>query len=190
MCDAGQHRRVLDQKRKISAAAADRLEQREQARENLLRMACLRGDTKELRQERIEALARCRGQLEISGAGANSRQLREQRWRVGEARVFEQRAMQGAVGRIAPQRRKRVLFHIVGVAEQRVEVTIDGVAVAIERRGQGICVEQSACLRQRKFRLGYPRAARMIEIFELEGVVGPANGSKPRQVQVRDYTEK
>lgn len=46
--------------------------------------------------------------------------------------------------------------------------------------------EVSASLLQRKFRLGYPRAARMIEIFELEGVVGPANGSKPRQVLVRE----
>ncbi len=46
--------------------------------------------------------------------------------------------------------------------------------------------EVSASLLQRKFRLGYPRAARIIEIFESEGVVGPANGSKPRQVLVRD----
>lgn len=44
--------------------------------------------------------------------------------------------------------------------------------------------EISASLIQRRFRLGYPRAARMIEIFEREGVVGPANGSKPRQVLV------
>ena len=49
--------------------------------------------------------------------------------------------------------------------------------------------EVSASLLQRKFRLGYPRAARMIEIFESEGVVGPANGSKPRQVLVRDLSE-
>ena len=44
--------------------------------------------------------------------------------------------------------------------------------------------EVSASLLQRKFRLGYPRAARIIEIFEKEGVVGPANGSKPRAVLV------
>lgn len=49
--------------------------------------------------------------------------------------------------------------------------------------------EVSASLLQRKFRLGYPRAARMIEKFEAEGVVGPANGSKPRQVLVRDLSE-
>ena len=35
---------------------------------------------------------------------------------------------------------------------------------------------------QRKFRLGYPRAARMMEKFEEEGIVGPAHGSKPREV--------
>jgi S-DNA-T family DNA segregation ATPase FtsK/SpoIIIE len=48
----------------------------------------------------------------------------------------------------------------------------------------------SASLVQRKFRLGYPRAARMIELFEKEGVVGPANGSKPREVLVRSYDDK
>lgn len=46
--------------------------------------------------------------------------------------------------------------------------------------------EVSASLLQRKFRLGYPRAARMIEIFESEGVVGPANGSKPRTVLIKE----
>jgi len=46
--------------------------------------------------------------------------------------------------------------------------------------------EISASLIQRKFRLGYPRAARMIELFEREGVIGPANGSKPRQVLVNN----
>lgn len=49
--------------------------------------------------------------------------------------------------------------------------------------------EVSASLLQRKFKLGYPRAARMIEIFEREGVVGPANGSKPRPVLVNSYKE-
>lgn len=49
--------------------------------------------------------------------------------------------------------------------------------------------EVSASLLQRRFRLGYPRAARMIEIFEAEGVVGPANGSKPRQVLVKDLSK-
>ena len=49
--------------------------------------------------------------------------------------------------------------------------------------------EVSASLLQRKFKLGYPRAARIIESFEAEGVVGPANGSKPRQVLVNSYKD-
>jgi DNA segregation ATPase FtsK/SpoIIIE, S-DNA-T family len=42
--------------------------------------------------------------------------------------------------------------------------------------------EVSASLLQRRFRFGYPKAARLIELLESEGVVGPSNGSKPRQV--------
>jgi S-DNA-T family DNA segregation ATPase FtsK/SpoIIIE len=49
--------------------------------------------------------------------------------------------------------------------------------------------EISASLIQRRFALGYPRAARIIETFEREGVVGPSNGSKPRQVLVTAYQE-
>ncbi len=45
----------------------------------------------------------------------------------------------------------------------------------------------SASLIQRRFKLGYPRAARLIELFEKEGVVGPANGSKPRAVLVNSH---
>ncbi|MDX9731654.1 MAG: FtsK/SpoIIIE domain-containing protein, partial [Bdellovibrionales bacterium] len=43
----------------------------------------------------------------------------------------------------------------------------------------------SASLIQRKFGLGYPRASRLIDQFENQGVVGPANGSKPRQVLIQ-----
>ena len=44
----------------------------------------------------------------------------------------------------------------------------------------------SASLLQRKFKLGYPRAARIIETMEEQGVVGPARGSKPREVLIND----
>lgn len=43
----------------------------------------------------------------------------------------------------------------------------------------------SASLLQRKFRLGYNRAARMIDLLEERGIVGPPNGSKPREVLVK-----
>jgi S-DNA-T family DNA segregation ATPase FtsK/SpoIIIE len=43
----------------------------------------------------------------------------------------------------------------------------------------------SASLIQRKFRLGYNRAARIIDLLEDRGIVGPQNGSKPREVLVK-----
>lgn len=45
----------------------------------------------------------------------------------------------------------------------------------------------SISLIQRHLRVGYNRAARMIEIMEREGVVGPADGAKPRQILVKSY---
>ena len=43
----------------------------------------------------------------------------------------------------------------------------------------------SASLLQRKYRLGYNRAARIVDLLEKRGIVGPQNGSKPREVLVK-----
>ena len=43
----------------------------------------------------------------------------------------------------------------------------------------------SASLVQRRFRLGYNRAARIIDLLEERGIIGPPNGSKPREVLVK-----
>ena len=43
----------------------------------------------------------------------------------------------------------------------------------------------SASLLQRRFRLGYNRAARVIDLLEERGIIGPNNGSKPREVLVK-----
>jgi len=42
----------------------------------------------------------------------------------------------------------------------------------------------STSLLQRRLRLGYTRAARMIDILEERGVVGPADGARPREVLI------
>ena len=47
----------------------------------------------------------------------------------------------------------------------------------------------SASLLQRKLRIGYARAARLLDMLEEKGVVGPADGAKPRQVFVKEEGE-
>ena len=49
--------------------------------------------------------------------------------------------------------------------------------------------QASISMIQRRLRVGYNRAARMIEKMERDGVVGPADGAKPREVLARKIEE-
>ena len=44
----------------------------------------------------------------------------------------------------------------------------------------------STSLIQRKFSIGYQRAARLIDMMEDNGIVGPSRGSKPREVYIKN----
>lgn len=48
----------------------------------------------------------------------------------------------------------------------------------------------SSSLLQRRLRVGYARAARLIDLLEEKGVVGPADGAKPREVYIDSEEEK
>lgn len=48
----------------------------------------------------------------------------------------------------------------------------------------------SASLLQRRFRIGYNRASRLMDDLESNGVIGPQSGSKPRQVLVDIYQDE
>lgn len=43
----------------------------------------------------------------------------------------------------------------------------------------------SASLLQRRLRVGYARAARLLDLLEERGIIGPANGAKPREILLR-----
>jgi S-DNA-T family DNA segregation ATPase FtsK/SpoIIIE len=47
----------------------------------------------------------------------------------------------------------------------------------------------STSLLQRRLRVGYARAARLIETMEEQGVIGPADGSRPREVLISSLDE-
>lgn len=67
--------------------------------------------------------------------------------------------------------------------EEDYDARYDEAVAAVSESGQA-----SISMVQRRLRVGYNRAARMIEMMEKEGIVGPADGAKPREVLVRkDY---
>lgn len=66
----------------------------------------------------------------------------------------------------------------VGVRDAKYEEAV----AYVMRTGQA-----SISLIQRRFRIGYNRAARIIEQMEEDGIVGPADGVKPREVLIRKF---
>jgi DNA segregation ATPase FtsK/SpoIIIE-like protein len=54
----------------------------------------------------------------------------------------------------------------------------------IIRAGKG-----SASLLQRRLKVGYARAARILDLLEQEGFIGPAEGAKPREILHVEFTK-
>ncbi|MGE7982568.1 DNA translocase FtsK [Solibacillus sp. NPDC093137] len=65
---------------------------------------------------------------------------------------------------------------IVDVMDETDDLYDDAVQLVLEMQ------TASVSLLQRRFRIGYSRAARIVDQMEQRGVVGPPEGSKPRQV--------
>jgi S-DNA-T family DNA segregation ATPase FtsK/SpoIIIE len=69
--------------------------------------------------------------------------------------------------------------------EQEYDERYDDAVALVAKAGQA-----SISMIQRHLRIGYNRAARIVEVMEKEGVVGPSDGVKPREVLVRNYEPK
>lgn len=79
---------------------------------------------------------------------------------------------------------------VLQVVEEEPAHAEDGEAEYDEKYDEAVAVvtetgQASISMVQRRLRVGYNRAARMIEIMEREGIVGPADGARPREVLVR-----
>jgi S-DNA-T family DNA segregation ATPase FtsK/SpoIIIE len=69
--------------------------------------------------------------------------------------------------------------------EQEYDEKYDEAVALVAQTGQA-----SISMLQRRLRVGYNRAARMIEVMEKEGMIGPADGVKPREVLVRNVFDE
>ena len=67
-----------------------------------------------------------------------------------------------------------------GVEQEKDDLYMEAVKIVVGTK------QASVSMVQRKLRVGYTRAARMIDIMEEEGIVGPYNGSKPREILIDD----
>ena len=68
--------------------------------------------------------------------------------------------------------------------EKEYDDRYDEAVALVTRTGQA-----SISMIQRHLRIGYNRAARIVEMMEEEGVVGPSDGVKPREVLARGYED-
>lgn len=64
--------------------------------------------------------------------------------------------------------------------EEGDELLMDAVGVVLNAG------KASVSMLQRRFRIGYNRAARILDIMESRGIVGPQDGSRPRQVLITE----
>ena len=83
-----------------------------------------------------------------------------------------------------------LLPEFLGEENEIGEINIEDRDELFEEAAKVIVVAQqgSASLIQRKLKLGYNRAGRIIDQMEAAGIVGPFEGSKARQVLVPDLS--
>ncbi len=67
-----------------------------------------------------------------------------------------------------------------GASEPQDELTEDAIAFIFKSK------QASVSMLQRRFRIGYNRAARIIDEIEDKGIIGPSDGSRPRQLLITE----
>ena len=70
-----------------------------------------------------------------------------------------------------------------GAAQEKDDLYQEAIEIVLTTK------QASVSMVQRRLRVGYTRAARMIDIMEEDGIVGPYNGSKARELLIEDLEE-
>ncbi|MBU0570843.1 MAG: DNA translocase FtsK [Candidatus Omnitrophica bacterium] len=70
-----------------------------------------------------------------------------------------------------------------GVRQEKDELYEEAVKVVLQTK------QASVSMVQRRLRVGYTRAARMVDIMEADGIVGPYNGQKAREILIENMDE-
>jgi len=104
----------------------------------------------------------------------------------GQAALVKDNEINKIVKFIAEQRTPQYLESLIqagdpkqtGVQQEKDELYDEAVRIVLQT-GQA-----SASILQRRLRLGYSRASRLIDMMELQGIVGSFQGSKPREILV------
>jgi DNA segregation ATPase FtsK/SpoIIIE-like protein len=77
-----------------------------------------------------------------------------------------------------------IIIAVVERSRPREDGTMDRFSLQTpEQVGKGLAARVKTLL-QRRMRIGFSRAARLIDMMERDGLLGPAQGSKPREVLV------
>lgn len=85
----------------------------------------------------------------------------------------------------------------ITAAQPEGQISIDGKAISFDdpllEEAKDLIIrtgKASASYLQRRFRIGYARAASLLDMLEQKGIIGPADGSKPREVLVGAESEE
>lgn len=110
------------------------------------------------------------------------------------------RRMHGAF--VSEEELSRILSHVRSQRQPDYDASVTDAPVAAEaeiseedydeKYDEAIAIvtetgQASISMIQRRLRIGYNRAARIIEVMEKQGVVGPSDGVKPREVLAKSY---
>jgi len=108
--------------------------------------------------------------------------------------IFKPKRLQGAY--VSDNEIKKIIEYLRNLREPAYELDLEGLSYQKEeniflqddellsqaREVVLAAKKASASLLQRRLRVGYARAARLLDLLEEEGTIGPADGAKPREV--------